>query len=234
MTVPGRVAGLAATMLLMGFIDLSHAIEDGMVTYPGLPGPRVSDHLSRDEAEARYAPGVRFQIGAIEMVANTGTYLDTPFHRFDEGADLAALPLESVADLRGVLVDTGSGTTGGIDPAPFDRDDLAGAAVIVRTGWSRHWRTPAYGSGHPFLAGDAVQALVAAAPALVGIDSLNIDDANDPQRPAHTRLLGAGISIVEHLCDLDRLEAGVPFRFSAAPVKVAGMGSFPVRAFARV
>jgi kynurenine formamidase len=212
-------------------IDVSHVVADGTVTYPGLPAPVIRDHLSRKDSRARYAPGTEFQIGRIEMVANTGTYVDAPFHRYADGADLAALPLERIAHLEGVVVRR----VGGADRA-IGRDAFAGVAVrdravLVHTGWDRHWGTTAYGEGHPFLTRGAVEYLVHAGARLVGIDSLNIDDAADGSRPAHTLLLGAGIPIVEHLCGLDRLpDSG--FHFSAVPAKVRGMGSFPVRAFA--
>jgi len=213
-------------------IDLSHDIVHGMTTYPGLPGPVISDHLSYEASHASYAPGTEFQIGRIEMVANTGTYLDTPAHRYRGAGDLADLRLESVADLPGVLVDT---TRPASDAEPFAGPQVAGCAVLVRTGWSRHWGTDEYGSPHhPFLTEATAQRLVEAGVALVGIDSVNIDDTSTSaggRRPVHSRLLAAGIPIVEHLRGLEDL-SGVAFRFFAVPVKVRGMGTFPVRAFA--
>jgi arylformamidase len=219
----------------MSFFDLSHPVEHGMVTYPGLPGPAISDHLSREASRATYAPGTEFHIGRIDMVANTGTYLDTPFHRFVDGWDLAALPLERVAGVPGVVVDAAGDGHGAIGAEAFaGRRDLAGAAVLVRTGWSRHWGTDRYGAvEHPHLTADAAAALAAAGPAIVGIDSVNIDGTATGERPAHTALLAAGIPIVEHLCRLEELPDG-PFTFFAVPVAVRGMGTFPVRAFAAV
>ena len=85
-------------------IDLSHAVEHGMVTYKGLPAPIICDFLSREDSKRIYAPGTEFHIGKIEMVANTGTYLDAPFHRYADGKDLSELPLESVADLDAIVV----------------------------------------------------------------------------------------------------------------------------------
>lgn len=220
----------------MTFIDLSHTIHDGLETYPGLPAPSICDFWSRAETAAHYAEGTSFQIGRIDMVANTGTYLDAPFHRYEDGPDVAALELAQVADLPGVLVEAPAGARA-IGPESFQGMDLSGRAVLVRTGWSRHWGTPAYFEGHPFLTADAAEYLRARRPALVGIDSLNIDDTSGGERPVHSVLLGAGILIVEHLCRLDVLAgragpAGGTFQFTAAPVKVRGMGSFPVRAFA--
>jgi kynurenine formamidase len=211
-------------------VDLSHTVSHGMTTYPGLPGPELSDHLSRADSRERYAPGTEFQIGRIDMVANTGTYLDTPFHRFPDGSDLADLPLEAVAGVPGVVVDA-RGPAIGADA--FAGLALRGAAVIVRTGWDRHWGAEAYGAGgHPYLADDAVAVLVEQRPALVGIDSVNIDDTATGERPVHTGLLGAGIYVLEHLTGLAQLdEPG--FELFAVPVKVRGMGTFPVRAFAR-
>jgi len=214
----------------MAFVDLSHIIEHGMTTHPGLPAPVICDFLSREASRARYAPGVEFHVGKIEMVANTGTYVDAPFHRYAGGMDIARLPLESLAELEAVVV---RGATAGraIGPAAFAGHDVAGKAVLVRTGWDMHWATPAYLSGHPFLTAAAAGHLVDRGVALVGIDSLNIDDLGDDARPVHSLLLGAGIPIVEHLCNLGPLpDRG--FRFSAVPAKVAGFGSWPVRAFA--
>ena len=211
-------------------VDVSHAVEDGMVTYPGLPAPEIGEHLTRAQAEQVYAPGVTFQIGRICMVANTGTYVDSPFHRFAEGADLAGLDLDRLAGRRGLVVDHEGRAMG---PEAFAGLDLAGRAVLVRTGWDRHWQTPQYADGHPFLTRAAAELLVEAGPALVGIDSLNVDDTDDPQRPVHTLLLGAGIPIVEHLCNLGALPVD-GFRFHATPVKVRGFGTFPVRAYAEL
>src|SRR6266704_6544551 len=212
-------------------VDLSHEIEDGMVTYRGLLAPTISDWLSRDASQTRYAAGTTFQIGKIELLANTGTYIDAPFHRYEGGQDVADYPLQAVANLEGVVVRATERTGRALDAAVLRGLDVGGKAVLVHTGWDVHWRTERYGSGHPFLTRAAAEHRIAAGAALVGIDSLNIDDASDGTRPAHTLLLGAGIPIVEHLCGLRELpDAG--FRFFAVPVKVRGMGSFPVRAFA--
>jgi arylformamidase len=212
------------------FIDLSHTIEDGLITYKGLPAPVICDFLSREASRRLYAPGTEFQIGKIEMVANTGTYLDSPFHRFADGKDLSALPLEKLADLEAVVVRWDAGRGRAIGPEVFEGRPLRGKAVLVHTGWSTHWRTDRYFEGHPFLTADAAESLRAAGATVVGIDSYNIDDTGDPARPVHTTLLGAEIPIVEHMTGLDLLpEEGT--RFFAVPVKVKGMGTFPVRAF---
>lgn len=201
-----------------------------MVTYPGLPAPVISDFLSREASRSRYAEGTSFQIGRVDMVVNTGTYVDAPFHRREDGTDVAGLPLERLADLPGEVVPAeGSGRS--IGPEVFEGRSLRHRAVLVRTLWSGKWRTPEYGEGHPFLTRAAVDLLLREEPALVGIDSLNIDDTADGSRPAHTLLLTAGIPIVEHLCNLERLpERG--FRFHAVPAPFRGVGSFPVRAYA--
>jgi kynurenine formamidase len=214
----------------MTLIDVSHAVTNGMVTYPGLPTPEIDEHLTREQAEETYAPGVTLQIGRNCMVASTGTYVDSPYHRFADGVDLAGLDLERLAGCQGVVVDHPGREIG---PDAFAELDLASRAVLVRTGWDRHWETPRYGDGHPFLMRAAAELLVDAGPALVGIDSLNIDDTDDPQRPVHTLLLGAGIPIVEHLCNLGALPSD-GFRFHATPVKVRGFGTFPVRAYAEL
>jgi arylformamidase len=215
----------------MPIVDLSHTIEHGMITYKGLPAPLICDYLSRSQSEARYAPGTEFQIGRIDMVANTGTYLDTPFHRYAHGHDLSGLDLARVAGVRAVLVDARGQQA--IDQDAFRKVDCRGVAVLVRTGWDRHWRTDAYFEGHPFLTGSAAQYLRDAGALLVGIDSYNIDDVADGTRPVHSVLLAAEIPIVEHLCRLDALPER-DFTFSAVPPKIRGLGTFPVRAHAHV
>lgn len=214
-------------------LDLSHTVEHGLVTYRGLPPPFISDHLSREESRKLYAEGTEFHIGRIEMVANTGTYLDSPFHRYEDGADLSELPLSSLADLDGVVVDAAGAAARGLGRAAFAGLEVRGKAVLVRTGWDANWGSERYFDGHPFLTEDAALLLRDGGAALVGIDSYNIDDTADGRRPAHSILLGAGIPIVEHMCGLGRLPAR-GFRFFAVPVKVRGFGTFPVRAFAVV
>ncbi|MFF8838147.1 cyclase family protein [Streptomyces sp. NPDC015130] len=214
-------------------VDLSHVVRAGMTTYPGLPGPVIEDHMSRADSRGKYTPGTEFQIGRITLVANTGTYADVPFHRFDGGADLSEVPLSRFADLEGVAVSVPAGTRG-IGPEAFEGLDVTDRAVLVHTGWDRHWGTDGYADAeHPFLNADAVEWLVARRPALVGIDSVNIDDMADGTRPAHTGLLAADIPVVEHMTGLEQV-VGRAFRFHAAPVPVAGMGTFPVRAYALV
>ena len=213
------------------FIDIAHPIEHDLITYPGLPAPRIADHMDRASSRQHYAPGTEFHIGKIEMIANTGTYVDAPFHRYADGKDLAALPLGALADLDGVVIRVAHRTQRAIDSSCFHGLPLGGKAVLVHTGWSRHWRTEQYGREHPFLTEDAAAHLIDAGVALVGIDSLNIDDTSDARRPVHSMLLRAEIPIVEHLTNLDALpDRG--FRFFAVPPRVAGLGSFPVRAFA--
>ena len=211
-------------------VELSHPIEHGMVTYPGLPGPVVSDFLGREASRGHYAEGTTFHIARVRMVANTGTYVDAPFHRYAQGKDIGSLPLDRLADLPGIVIDaTGRGRT--VDEDLFMGRDVSGKAVLVRTGWDAHWRTPRYAEGHPYLTRGAAEYLAGAGPALVGIDSLNIDDTGDGVRPAHTLLLAAGIPIVEHLANLGALpESG--FRVHCVPAPFLGMGSFPVRAYA--
>jgi len=211
------------------FLDLSHTITHGMTTFPGLPGPVICDFLSREASRARYAPGVEFHIGRIDMVANTGTYVDSPFHRYADGTDLAGLALESLADLDAVVVDARGERA--IGPERLDGLDVSGRAVLVRTGWDAHWGTERYLSGNPYLTAGAAEWLAARGAALAGIDSLNIDDMDDRSRPVHSLLLGAGIPIVEHLTGLGRMPAQGA-RFFAVPAKVAGFGTWPVRAFA--
>lgn len=211
------------------FIDVSHTVEHGMVTYKGMPGPVISDYRSRESSKAFYAPGTEFHIGRIEMVANTGTYLDAPFHRFPNGKDLSELPLETLADLPGVCITADQQRA--VDVDSLTGSQLSGKAVLVNTKWSRYWLSDRYFEAPPFLTVKAAEFLVESGVALVGIDSMNIDDIHDKSRPVHTLLLQANIPIVEHLTNLDEVPAD-GFRFFAVPVKVKSFGSFPVRAFA--
>ena len=212
-------------------VDLSHDVVQGMTTYRGLPGPIISDHLSREASRGRYAPGTEFQIGRIEMVSNTGTYVDAPFHRYADGKDLAAIPLEAVADLAGVVVRAPHARGRAVTPDHLRGLDVAGRAVLVHTGWDEHWGTDRYGDDSPFLTEAAARLLADAGAKLVGIDAHNIDDTSGGARPVHSLLLGQEIPIAEHLCNLAALP-DTGFRFFAVPVKVRGMGTFPVRAFA--
>lgn len=213
-------------------IDVSHTVEHGMVTYKGLPAPIICDWRSREESRAIY-DGAEFQIAKVEMVANTGTYVDSPFHRYADGKDLSELPLESVADLECLVVRIGAGAGAAIDTVPLSAREVGGRAVLFHTGWDRHWRTDAYFEGHPHLTERAAEWLRKAGVALVGIDSMNIDSIATGARPVHTTLLGSEIPIVEHLSGLGHApERGS--RFSAVPVKVKGCGTFPVRAFVSV
>ena len=214
------------------FIDLSHTVEHGMITYKGLPAPIICDFLSREASEKHYADGTAFHIGKIEMVANTGTYIDSPFHRYADGKDLSELTLESIADLECLVfrADPGKRVIG---PELFSNADVSGKAVLVHTGWANHWGSEQYFEGHPFLTAEAAEWLKASGSALVGIDSLNIDDTSDGHRPVHSILLGADIPIVEHMCRLENLPDSA-FKFHAVPVKVRNFGTFPVRAYAVV
>ena len=216
----------------MRLIDLSHTVHDGLVTYKGLPPPLICDFISREASKRVYADGTTFQIGSIELCSNTGTYLDSPWHRYEHGKDLSELDLDSVAHLTGVKVHVGPQRSV-IDADAFDGIDVGGKAVLIQTDWSRHWNTEAYYEGHPYLTEAAAVHLRDAGAVLVGIDTYNIDDVSGGERPVHTVLLGNDVLIVEHMTNL----AAVPdsgFRFYAVPVKVRGMGTFPVRAFAEV
>lgn len=212
-------------------VDVSHTVEHGMITYKGLPAPVISDYLRREDSQTRYAPGTEFHIGKIEMVANTGTYLDSPFHRYARGKDLSALDLSSLANLDGIVVRCIDREGAAITEQSFTGLDVKDKAVLVHTGWDKHWRTEEYSNGnHPFLTEGAATYLAKNAAVLVGIDSFNIDATSDGNRPAHSVLLGHDIPIVEHLCGLGDLpDSG--FKFFAVPVKVREFGTFPVRAF---
>lgn len=212
-------------------IDVCHSIEDGMITYKGLPAPVITDHLTREASRDVYAPGTEFHIGRIELVANTGTYLDTPFHRYARGRDLADLDLYSIANLEGVVVRRQETEIGA---EAFSGLEIKDKAVLIHTGWDRHWRTEEYSSGnHPFLTADGANHLAKNGATLVGIDSYNIDSTADGARPAHSILLGHDIPIVEHLCGLSDLPV-TGFKFFAVPIKIKRFGTFPVRAFGLV
>lgn len=213
-------------------VDLSHVIRDGLVTYPGLPAPVITPHLTREASQAKYAPGTEFAMDIITMIGNTGTYLDSPFHRYEGGTDLAGLELATLVDLPAEVFHVNDSATRGVPASVFYDRDVRGAAVLIHTGWDAHFGTPAYLTGAPFLEPAAVDYLVDQGVLLVGIDSLNIDDTESGgERPAHTGLLAAGIHVVEHLTRLGDLPPSGA-RFTAAPPAVEGFGTFPVRAYA--
>lgn len=216
------------------YVELSHVIADGLVTYPGLPAPAISAHLTWSDSHSRYAPGTEFSMERIDMLGQTGTYLDSPRHRYSDGADLAGLPLERLADLPAVVVRVVGSDRRAVEASDLEPLNLAGHAVLLHTGGDRHFGTPRYAEDAPYLTGDAARLLVERGAALVGIDSINIDDVSEAsggERPAHTALLAAGIPIVEHLTGLAELPP-TGARFTAAPPRISGVGTFPVRAFA--
>ena len=214
-------------------VDLSHTIENGLVTYKGLPAPIICDYLSREDSKKFYAPGTEFQIGKIEMVANTGTYIDCPFHRFEHGKDLSQVELECFTDLDGIVIHVPFTETLSVDVVHFKNREIKNRAVLIRTGWDRNWNTENYYENHPYLTREAAVFLKDNKAKLVGIDSHNIDNTADKTRPVHTTLLGADILIVEHLCNLQLLPKD-GFMFSAVPPKFKGVGTFPVRAMAKI
>lgn len=215
-------------------VDLSHTIESGMITYKGLPAPVISDYLSREQSRKNYSAGTEFHIGKIEMVANTGTYLDSPFHRYPDGKDLSELDLSSLANLDGLVVSCLGSKDRGVNVDALRDLEVEGKAVLFHTGWDKHWRTDQYFGGmHPFLTGGAAEYLAESRAALVGIDSYNLDDTQTGERPAHSTLLARNIPIVEHLCRLAELPSN-GFKFFAVPAKLREFGTFPVRAFGLV
>ena len=215
------------------FIDLSHTIEHGLITYKGLPAPIICDFLSRDNSKQHYADGTTFQIGKIEMVTNTGTYIDCPFHRFENGKDLSEVGLEAFADLDAVVISIPHTTSLEITEVHFENQNIHNKAVLIHTGWDAYWNTDTYYENHPYLTEKAAQYLRDSGVVLVGIDSHNIDSTFGKTRPVHTTLLAAEILIVEHLCNLNQLpQSG--FLFSAVPPKFKGVGTFPVRAMAKI
>ena len=212
-------------------VDLSHRITEGMTTYKGFPGPHICDFWTREKTTDFYDDGSSFQIGKIEMIANTGTYLDAPFHRWDDGADIAGLELDQMAALPGLVIRQPWENDLAVGIDQFDKLDVAGKAVLVHTGWDRHWGSDAYFDDHPFVTAEAAEWLAGSGAKLVGIDSHNIDDTRTKGRPVHSTLLRAGLLICEHMTNLRALPDD-GFLFTAAPPKIEGMGTFPVRAFA--
>ena len=217
----------------MKIIDLSHTIENGLITYKGLPAPIICDYLSREQSRNVYEQGTEFQIGKIEMVANTGTYIDCPFHRYEHGRDFAALPAQLFTDIEGIKISVPYQKQKAIDASYFTNVKLKNKAVLVHTGWSEHWRSDTYFENHPYLTDDAAIFLRDNGVRLVGIDSHNIDDTAKKSRPVHSTLLKQEIFIVEHLCNMDQIPSD-GFSFTALPPKLKGMGTFPVRAIAKV
>jgi arylformamidase len=215
------------------FIDLSHTIENGLITYKGLPAPIICDFLSRENSKKFYEEGTTFQIGKIEMVANTGTYIDCPFHRYENGKDLSETGLESFTDLDGIVIRVPYSQTLEITEEYLKNHEIRNRAVLIHTGWDQNWNTERYYNDHPYLTKGASEYLKDCCVKLVGIDSHNIDDTKGKNRPVHTILLGAEILIVEHLCNLYLLPQD-GFRFSAIPPKFKGVGTFPVRAMAKI
>jgi len=223
----------AVALAAADYVDLSHTIYDGLVTYKGLPAPIICDYLSREASRERYERGTEFQIGKIEMIANTGTYVDCPFHRYENGKDLSEVALDRFVDLDGIVIRADYRAGLAVDAGHFRDRELRGKAVLVHTGWDAHWDTEAYFAGHPFLTEDAAAYLRDCGASLVGIDSMNIDDTRGKSRPVHSILLASEILIAEHLCNLQSAPDG-SFSFSAVPPKFKGVGTFPVRAFAHV
>ena len=215
------------------FVDLSHSIEDGLVTYKGLPAPIICDYLSREKSREVYETGTEFQIAKIEMVSNTGTYIDCPFHRYEHGKDLSQVTIEAFADINGIVIRADHRKALAIDATFFKEKEIRGMAILVHTGWEVHWNTAEYFQNHPYLTEDAALYLRKCGVKLVGIDSLNIDNTQNKSRPVHSTLLASDILIVEHLCNLGNLpDEG--FTFSALPPKFKGVGTFPVRAMAKI
>lgn len=212
-------------------VDLSHVIEHGMITYKGLPGPQICDFWTREASAENYDDGSSFHIGRIDMVANTGTYVDAPFHRYEDGADLADLPLQSLANLPCIVVRRPFEAALATSAASLEGLDVRAKAVLIHTGWDRHWGTDRYSSEHSYLTSDAAEWLVEQGARMVGIDSNNIDDTRVRARPVHSKLLAAGIPICEHMTNLGSLPDD-GFRFFAVPPKIRAMGTFPVRAYA--
>ena len=217
-------------MASVTFIELSHPIEAGMQTYPGLPEPRAEILFDHEASRPRYEGKAEFLIASLHLCGNTGTYVDSPFHRFRGGADLSCLPLDRLAHLPLAVVDAERNVGRGISQRAFEGLDVRGRAVLIHTGWSRHWRTAAYFEPNPHLTADACQWLRDQGAAFAGIDSVNIDDMQDQARPAHTLLLGAGIPVCEHMTHLAALRGGGG-RLHAVPIAWRGGATFPVRAY---
>jgi kynurenine formamidase len=217
----------------MRFIEVSHTIEAGMKTYPGLPVPEVEVLLDHESSRARYDGKSEFLIASLHLCGNTGTYVDSPLHRHRGGTDLAGLRLELLAHVPAVVVNAPAGLERGIAAAAFRDIEVRDRAVLVRTEWSRFWRTPQYFEPNPHLTREACEYLAKEGARFVGIDSLNIDDIGDLSRPAHTILLGAGIPVCEHMTNLAAAPAGGSW-LHAVPIAWKGGATFPVRAYLMV
>ena len=214
------------------FIDLSHPIEDGMKAYPGFPPPKIQAFITREDSRSRYGGKAEFYIGRVDMVGNVGTYVDSPFHRHAKGLDLSQIPLESIAGIAGIVVDGQPSANRSIKIA-CSESEVADRAVLIRTGWDETWGTERYWELGPFLSDESIDLLIRSKAKLAGVDFWNIDDTENKARPAHTRLLGANIVIVEHLANLSALPR-TGFRFYAVPPRIVNGASFPVRAFAEI
>ncbi len=228
-----RAAGGSAASPGGRLVELNHVIRAGMITYPGLPGPAIAPHLTREASRDQYAPGTEFAIDELTMIGNTGTYLDAPYHRYADGADLSSVPLARAADLPATVVRVAGTQQRAIDVGALAALDVRGRAVLLHTGDDARFGTPAYAEGPHFLTRAGAAWLAANGAALVGIDAINIDDTGDSERPAHTLLLAAGIPVVEHLTGLGQLPP-TGARFTAVPLRIEGLGTIPVRAFARL
>lgn len=214
------------------FVELNHVLEDGMAAYPGLPRPKIGAFLDHKDSRSRYENKAEFYLGKVEMVCNVGTYLDSPFHRFPDEADLSQIPLERVAGIAGIVIDGIASKDRSVTIHPED-EELRGKAVLIRTGWDKRWGTESYWEPGPYLSKELINLLIRSKPVLVGVDFWNVDDTMDPSRPAHTRLLASNILIVEHLCNLSALPQ-IDFKFYAVPLRIVRGASFPIRAFAEI
>jgi len=214
------------------FVELNHILEDGMMAYPGLPRPKIEAFLDHQASRSRYEGQAEFYLGKVEMVCNVGTYLDSPFHRFPDQADLSQIPLGRVAGIPGIVID-GIASKDRSVTIHAEGEELRGRAVLIRTGWDKRWGTESYWEPGPYLSKELINLLIRSKPVLVGVDFWNVDDTMDPSRPVHTRLLSSGILIVEHLCNLSALPQ-IGFKFYAVPPRIVRGASFPVRAFAEV
>jgi kynurenine formamidase len=167
----------------------------------------------------------------VDVRGRVATCLHAPFHRFEHGDDLSRIPLAAVAGIPGIVVDA-SAQPGALT-LELDEETVRDRAVLIRTGWDERWGTARYWQPGPYLAVETLDLLLSGGSALVGVDFWNVDDTADLASQARTRLLRAGVLVVEHLCNLRGLP-GEGFRFFAVPLRIAGGASFPVRAFAEL
>lgn len=218
------------------YIDLSHSIENGTVTYPGDPPALIELTLDRKLTSKLNGGGTTsgVEINTIKMVSTSGTYIDAPYHVFEDGKKIKDYPIEKLVNLPSIVVKIPENRN------YFDVQDISGInvkgkAVLFFSGHDKFFMTPEYGKNAPYLTIELANILVEKGAIFVGIDSPLIDNMEKQSElgiPVHYKLLGADIPICEDLANLELLPTD-GFTITALPAKVA-LESFPARVFATV